>query len=106
MSTTRTPWVDGNFHRTRFYEEQGHLVKETDQPDRGLILSTNVDKAKQEQKRFMGGWQVGSIPEMDFYRIVLPKYPHILSTDKELRDKELIKFSNDPDMAIYRVKKA
>ncbi len=100
-------WIENGSQRVRFNEEQGHLVKETDQPDRGLILSSIADERKEPAKQsFLGGYKVGSIPFIDWERIVLPKYPELMDGDAEIAKKALIRFSNDPDMAIYLVKKA
>ncbi len=105
MSTVGN-WINEGPLRVRFSEEHGHLVKEWDQPDRELILSDIAEQRKAPQRRFLGGWKVGSVPLYDWHRIVLPKYPELAGTDKIERDKALVRFSNDPDMAPYLVKKA
>jgi len=107
MSATTGKWIDnGSGLRVRFKEEQGHLVKEWDQPDRGLILSDNAEQKKNKGKRFLGGWKVGSIPLFDYHRIVLPKYPELECDDKQLRDRAIVRLCNDPEMEPYVIRKA
>ena len=101
-----TPWINEGGLRVRYREEQGHLVKEWDQPDRGLILDHVSELKKMDQIVKASGWFIGSVPLFDWERIVLPKYPELQSSDPELTKKALIRFSNDPDMKPYLVRKA
>jgi hypothetical protein len=100
-----TPWLNEGSIRVRYREEQGHLVKEFDQPDRDIILGHVAELRKCEQTK-KEGWLIGSIPTLDYERVVLPKYPEFRHGDAEQRKRALIRFSNDPDMSIYLVKKA
>jgi len=101
-----TPWIAEGALRVRYREEQGHLVKEFDQPNRGLILSDVAEMRKETQNTKATGWLIGSIPTIDYYRVVLPKYPELESNDAEITKAALIRFSNDPEMRPYLVKKA
>ena len=101
-----SPWVDEGSMRVRYREEAGHLVKEWDQPDRDLILGHVSELKKLDQNVKASGWFIGSVPFLDWERIVLPKYPELQSNDAELKKAALIKFSNDPDMRPYLVRKA
>jgi len=106
MSASDGNWIEGEGLQVKFREEQGHLVKEWGQRDRDVILSGIAEERKAEQKRFLGGWKVGSVPILDWHRVVLPKYPELACDDKIERDKALLRFCNDPDMSPYLVKKA
>ena len=101
-----TPWIAEGPLRVRYREEQGHLVKEWDQPNRDLILADTAEMRKEVQNTKATGWLIGSIPTIDWHRVVLPKYPDLESGDAELSKKALIAFSNDPAMRPYLVRKA
>ena len=103
---TVSPWVNEGSLRVRFKEEQGHLVKETNQPDRNLILG-EVQKERNEdgKQRFLGGHKVATIPENDL-PFVRACHPGLFEGDAETKKKALIAFSNDPRMSIYKIKRA
>ena len=104
MAETK-PIVEGPLSVT-FDVEQGHLIKRTTQADRDILLEANKEDRKKPQRGCLGGWQVGSIPMLDWHFKVLPKYPELASSDAELARAALIRFSNDPEMSPYLIKKA
>lgn len=103
-----TPWINEGSLRARFREEGGHLVREINQPDHGMILK-EVQKERESGRKtpFLGGYKVATIPENDL-PYVRQCHPDLFAkgADADLRKKALIAFSNDPRMAIYKIKKA
>ena len=103
-----TPWINEGTLRVRFREEAGHLVREINQPDHGLIMKM-VQKERETAPRqnFLGGYKVATIPENDL-PFVRKCHPELFAAgaDADLRKRALIKFSNDPRMADYRIKRA
>jgi hypothetical protein len=106
MASTESPWIQEGPLQVRFREEHGHLVKETRQPDRNLIMKA-IQKEREAGQRqsFLGGYKVGSIPLNDLPR-VRQAHPGLFCTDKTERDKALVKFSKDPAMREYLIKRA
>lgn len=106
MGSDNTPWINEGPLRVRFREEAGHLVKETNQPDRNIIMeATQKERRDTPRQSFLGGYKVGSIPLVDLER-VKKLHPGLFCKDAEERKKALIRFSNDPDMRPYLIKKA
>ncbi len=105
-ATSNTPWINEGPLRVRFREEQGHLVKELNQPDRDVIMGSIHEDKKLKQKTSALGYKVASIPLVDWERVV-KKYPEFMDRcDSELKRNALVRFSNDPDMSQYILKKA
>ena len=101
-----TPWINEGSLRARFRQVGEKLVRETNQPDRDLVMDTIVEERKHSPRQnFLGGYKVASIPLVDWERVKL-KYPELESCDADLAKKALIKFSNDPDMAEFKFKGA
>lgn len=93
--------------RFKYQELDNKLLRETVQPDRDVVMGVIREQAKETQKNsILGGHQVASIPELDWHSIVLPAHPDLIAPDKEIRDRALIKFSNDPAMSIYKYRRA
>lgn len=107
-ASDNTPWINEGTLRARFREEAGHLVRETNQPDHRLILK-EVQKERESGTRqsFLGGYKVATIPTNDL-PFVRQCHPELFAAnaDADLRKRALVKFSNDPRMSIYRIKKA
>ncbi len=105
-ANANTPWINEGPLRVRFREEQGHLVKELNQPDRDVIMSSIQEEKKLTQRKSSLGYKVASIPLLDWENVI-KKYPEFMEAcDSELKRNALIRFSNDPDMACYRLKRA
>jgi hypothetical protein len=106
-AANNTPWINEGSLRVRFREEQNHLVKELNQPDRDVIMAGIQEEKKLVQKKDSAlGYKVGSIPLVDF-EIVIKKYPEFMDKcDSELKRNALIRFTNDPDMQQYVLRKA
>ena len=101
-----TPWINEGSLRARFRQVDEKLVKETNQPDRDLIMGEIVEERKSASRQpFLGGYKVASIPLVDWERVKL-KYPELESKDADLAKKALIRFSNDSEMGIYKFKGA
>ena len=116
MSRGATPWVDsGSGLRARFAvdptgsKRTTTLVKETNQPDRNIIMRHVAEKRKEADaggvKDMSFGRYVGEIPLIDFLRIQ-KTHPDLFSPDVEIARKATIKFFNSTEGAPYRVKKA
>lgn len=103
---TNTPWLSEGPLRKRFRVEQGHLVTELNQPDRNLIMDQIQDERRgAERQDFLGGYKVGSVPLVDLER-VKKAYPDLFAGDAETKKKALIRFSNDPAMSEFLIKRA
>lgn len=101
-----TPWIDEGSLRARFRQVDDKLVRETNQPDRNLIMDNIVEERKHSPRQnFLGGYKVASIPLVDWERVKL-KYPELESCDPELAKAALIRFSNDSEMSQYKFKGA
>ena len=106
MSRGNTPWVNEGPLRARFRQEGETLVKETSQPDRNLIMDTiQTERQSGDRQGFLGGYKVGSIPLLDLEN-VRKSYPDLFAGDAETKKKALIRFSNDPAMKQFLIKKA
>ena len=103
---TNTPWLYEGALRKRFRVEQGHLISELNQPDRDLIMDQIQDERRGAPRQsFLGGYKVGSIPLVDLERVKLA-YPDLFAGDLETKKRALIRFSNDPKMAEFLIKRA
>lgn len=101
-----TPWINEGSLRARFRQVGDKLVRETNQPDRDLVMENIVEERKHSPRQnFLGGYKVASIPLVDWERVKL-KYPELESKDADLAKKALIRFSNDPDMSEFKFKGA
>lgn len=97
----------------RYHEQDGHLIQETKQFDREIILERNKQLRNHDAianpPRGRSGWYIGSIAFEDLPR-VHAKYPELglmgPKADTDLRRKALIRFTNDPDMEEYVLRKA
>ena len=104
--TDNTPWISEGSLRARFRQVGDKLVKETNQPDRDLVMQTIVEERKHSPRQnFLGGYKVASIPLVDWERVKL-KYPELVHGDADQKKRALIRFSNDPDMAEFKFKGA
>ena len=83
-------------------------MREIDQPGHGLILK-EVQKERESGVKtpFLGGYKVATIPENDL-PFVRSRHPELFASgaDADLRKRALIKFSNDPLMSDYKIRKA
>jgi hypothetical protein len=108
-----TDWITEGALRTRFHQQPTgskrsvELVRELNQPDRDLICSTNVEKAKADKKPrdLSFGRFLGSIPLVDYYRLQ-KTHPEIFASDPEIARPALIKFWNSSEAAPFKVQKA
>lgn len=103
-----SPWINEGPLRVRFREEHGHIVRELNQPSRDAIMDATQDERRDGRRQsFLGGYKVGSIPLVDLERVI-EKYPEFRSKEasKEDKKKALVRFSNDPEMQQYLVRKA
>lgn len=103
-----TPWINEGTLRARFREEAGHLVREINQPGHADIMKLIQQERDSGIKTpFLGGYKVATIPENDlpFVRLCHPEL-FAAGADADLRKRALIKFSNDPRMSDYKIKKA
>ena len=84
------------------------MVREEVQPLHKAILADNYAQRQQKQERsFLGGHKVASVPVNDLPAVRL-LYPALFGhgADADLKRRELIKFSNDPAMADYIIRRA
>ena len=104
---TNTPWIDAGGLLTRFRVEQDHLVRETHQPGYNDILRQNQIERDLPKQRFLGGWKVASIPVNDL-KAVYAAYPELVSKecDRQEYERAVVRFTNDPAMAKYVIKRA
>lgn len=114
-----TPWVDAGTGalRARFRMDPtgskhvARLVKETNQPDRNVIMQNTAEmrKAAETESSKLGdmsfGRLIARIPIVDFYRIQ-QTHPDLFAGDPETVRKAVIRFFNSPEGAPYRVRKA
>ena len=104
-----SPWLNTGALRTRFRQEQGHLVRETVQPGHREILEQNQIERNLPKQRFLGGWKVASIPVNDLAE-VYALYPELAmdasECDKQMYERAVVRFTNDPLMAKYVIKRA
>ena len=104
-----SPWLNTGALRTRFRQEQGHLVRETHQPGHRDILEQNAIERNLPKQRFLGGWKVASIPVNDMPEILL-RYPelatHAGQCDRQEYERAVVRFTNDPLMQKYVIKRA
>ena len=102
-------WTFGESQAVRYTEQSGYLVKETYQPNYNEIME-NIRRERIEGQRrtFLGGYKVGSIPvnDLPFFYERYPEYKPGSGATAEDKKKALIRFSNDPEMAKYRIRKA
>lgn len=104
--TDNTPWISEGPLRVRFRQVGTKLVRETNQPDRDLIMDQIQDERRDGRRQpFLGGYKVCSIPLVDWER-VKQKYPELQSGDQELARAALIRFSHDPEMQKYLIEAA
>ena len=104
---TNTPWINAGGLLTRFRVEQDHLVRETHQPGYNDILRQNQLERNIPKQRFLGGWKVASIPVNDLAAVYL-RYPELTDPrcDRSEYERAVVRFTNDPLMAKYVIKKA
>ena len=104
-----SPWIGEGAIRTRFRQEQGHLVRETVQPGYNEILAQNAIERNLPKQRFLGGWKVASIPVNDL-PAVYAKYPelntHAGQCDRQEYERAVVRFTNDPLFAHCVIKRA
>lgn len=87
--------------------EHDHAVRRTTQRSRTAVLEQTAEERKlTEKQRFLGGYKVGSIPINDIPDVA-KKYPELfVDCDQDIKKKALIRFSLDPDMRPYIVRRA
>ena len=67
--------------------------------------SIQDERRNRSRQSFLGGYKVGSIPLVDLEN-VKKSHPGLFCNDAEERKKALIRFSNDPMMSEFLIKKA
>lgn len=106
---TWSDWTFGESQAVRYSEQSGHLVKETYQPNYNEVMENIKRERIEGQKRsLLGGYKIGTIPvnDLPLFYARYPEFAPQSGADAEQRKKALIRFSNDPEMAKYRIRKA
>ncbi len=112
----KTPWLNEGPIRVRWWDQPTgsklytELVKETNQPDRNIIMADTAQKRKDaslgdKPRDLSFGRFVGRLPIVDFLRIQ-KSHPDLFSPDADIARKATIKFFNSTEGAPYRVQRA
>lgn len=72
-----------------------------------IMRQTQAEATFHPRQEFLGGYKVGSIPVND-WPLVVARYPELGNNGADASQKAaaLVRFSNDPEMKKYLIKRA
>ena len=89
----------------KYQPHEGILYAQKTQVNEDIILSSNVEKQKQEQRKMEWGRQVASIPEL-VYSGWLKQYPELRGNDRQAKDRTLLRLIREnPQYMVVEARK-
>ena len=107
----KTPWINDGPLRVRYWDQPTgsklttQLVKQTDQPDRDIIMANTAEMRKEAPGNMSFGRLVGRLPIIDFIKLQ-KSHPDLFSPDIQIAKAATVKFFNSTEGAPFRVQRA